>query len=199
MIKTVITIFFTALIFSCAPLIKKETCQDYYRKLIIESRKDNSYFVRGNIFIHGLYLVFYGNLKEDSSIVVRSPFGKKLFSLLYTKDKMCVELPGKEKICGKDLDIYWDYLNIDIPFDLKQMLTGKFPISENAVFQCSKDGLTVKEKNLTILYKNYRPVNVRYRDFMLLYSYEEGKIKKITVKEKDKELFRVYIREMRKL
>ncbi len=197
--KAIITSFFALIIASCAPLVKKERCQLYFKKIVKTSLESKPVFIRGNIFVHGAYLIFYGKFDENSSIVVKSPFGRKLFSVDYLKDSVCVKFSGQEKICSKNLSMYWDYLNIKLPFDLKQILTGKFKIDKNASFSCSEKGITVINKGVRIFYVGDRPTRVEYNKFILLYSYDNGKIEKITIQEKSKELLRIYIRETRKL
>ena len=193
--KVLITALLVVLV-SCAPLIEKDKCQFYYKKVLETSYQEEPIFIRGNIFVHGAYLIFHGNFNKNSSIVVRTPFGKKLFSIEYMEDNICIKTPNREKLCGKNLDIYGEYLNIRLPIDLKQILTGRFKLDKNAFFQCSEKGITVINKGVKISYRGDRPVKVEYNGFLLLYSYHNGRIKKITVKREGKEILKIYIREM---
>jgi len=60
-------------------------------------------------------MVFYGDLGNRTFITVRSPFGRKLFSVSYLDGEVCLFIPDVPEKCGKDLDIYWDYLNVKTP------------------------------------------------------------------------------------
>ncbi len=191
-------LFLTVLILtSCAPLKKEQGCFIRFEKIKSLSNQDKNYFVRGNIFSHGIYTVFYGDLGKRTFITVRSPFGRKLFSVSYIDGVVCLLLPDTPEICGKDLDIYWDYLNVKTPFDLKNLLTGRFKINKKADYYCKNGDLIVEYDGMEIFYKDLRIKKVNFKDFSAYYYYEDGKVKKIVIKEEGKEIFRIYIREMR--
>ncbi|WP_457643191.1 hypothetical protein [Persephonella sp.] len=192
-------LFTVAVLFSCAPLVKEESCKIQFEKIKELSQQENDYKIRGNLFLHGIYLVFYGKLGNSSEIIVRSPFGKRLFTVRYTGEEVCVRLPESPEKCGKDLDIYWDYLNVKIPFDLKRLLTGKPKITDDATYSCVNGKLIVKENETKLFYRNTKLEKIEYKEFQVYYSYEEGRLKKITVKNRDKEIFRIYIRQLEEL
>ena len=191
-------LFLTVLILtSCVPLKKEQSCLIQFEKLKSLSYQNKNYFVRGNIFSHGIYTVFYGDIGKRTFITVRSPFGRKLFSVSYKNGEVCLLLPDTPEKCGKDLDIYWDYLNVRTPFDLKNLLTGRFRISENADYYCKNRNLVVENDGMEIFYEGLRIKKVNFKDFSAYYYYEDGKIKKIAIKKEGKEIFRIYIRELR--
>ncbi len=182
---------------SCAPLKKEQSCFIQFEKVRSQSYEKKDYFVRGNIFSHGIYTVFYGDLGKRTFITVRSPFGRKLFSVSYADNKVCLLLPDTPEKCGKDLDIYWDYLNVKTPFDLKSLLTGKFNAGKDADYYCNNGDLIVEYNGMEIIYGGSRIKKVNFKDFSAYYYYEDGKIKKIVIKDEGKEIFRIYIRELR--
>ena len=191
-------LFFIILILvSCAPLKKEEICAVQFEKIKSLSHQSKNYFVRGNIFSHGIYTVFYGDLGERTFITVRSPFGRKLFSVSYTRGEVCLLLPDRSEKCGKDLDMYWDYLNVRTPFDLKSLLTGRFRISKNADYHCKDGNLIIEDKGMEIFYEGLRLKKVNFKGFSAYYYYDDEKIKKIVIKKEGREIFRIYIRELR--
>ena len=199
--KKVYTLLLLILIIllSCAPLKKEQSCTSHFEKVKFLSQQNKNYFIRGNIFSHGIYFVFYGDLGERTFITVRSPFGRKLFSISYKNGEICLFLPDKPEKCGKDLDMYWDYLNVKTPFDLKNLLTGKFHISKNADYYCENKSLIVKYSRMQIFYEGLKIKKVNFKNFSAYYYYEDGKIEKIVIKENGKEIFRIYVRELREV
>ncbi|WP_457624125.1 hypothetical protein [Persephonella sp.] len=192
-------LFLTAIILfvtSCAPLIKKENCSIRFEQIKKESAKQKDYRIRGNLFVHGIYLVFYGKLGKETKLSVRSPFGKKLFSISYQKDTICVSTGKEDRICGRELDVYWDYLNVRIPFDLKDLLTGRPVITDGARYVCNGDELIIFQNDSRLIYRGKRLERIVYRDFSADYFYEDGKIHKIQIKQDGKEIFRIYIRQL---
>ncbi|WP_457635682.1 hypothetical protein [Persephonella sp.] len=196
-LSTLIAVIFFAV--SCAPLKKEKSCEIWFEKVKTASYGDKNYFIRGNIFIHGAYTVFYGDLGKRTFLTVRSPFGRKLFSISYQNSQICLLLPDLPEKCGKDLDIYWDYLNVKTPFDLKSLLTGRFKIGEDADYRCINGNLVVEYNGMEIFYEGLRTKEVNFKDFSAYYYYEDGKIKKIVIREKGKEIFRIYVRELREV
>ena len=185
------------IVVSCAPLKKEQSCIIQFEKIKSLSYQNKNYFVRGNIFSHGIYTVFYGDLGKRTFITLRSPFGRKLFSVSYKNGEVCLLLPDTPEKCGKDLDMYWDYLNVKTPFDLKNLLTGRCRIGEDAYYYCKNGNLIVEEKGMKIFYEGLKIKKVNFKDFSAYYYYGDGKIKKIVIKKGDKEIFRIYIREIR--
>lgn len=186
-------------VFSCAPLKKEEGCRIEFEKIKALSDQNKNYFVRGNLFVRGAYLIFYGDVGKRTFITLRSPFGRKLLSVYYSGEKVCVRLPGEAEKCGKDLDIYWDYIGVNLPFDIKDLLSGKIKISDNASYQCRDGNVYVEQDDLNLVYKGLRLKEIDYRGFAVLYYYEDNNLKKIIVKKGKKEIFRIYIRELREV
>jgi len=184
------------LITSCAPLIKKESCDIRFEQIKKESQTQKNYKIRGNLFIHGAYLVFYGKLGKETKLTVRTPFGKKLFSIVYTENTICVITGRTDSICGRELDIYWDYLNVKIPFDLKDLLTGKPRIKDDARYVCRGGELIIFQDDFQLIYKGKRLSRIVHRNFSADYFYEDGRIHRIQIKQDNKEIFRIYIRQL---
>jgi len=195
------TVFLLLALFfvSCAPLLKKETCELRFQTIKELSRDTADYKIRGNIFLHGIYLVFHGKLGKTSNLTVRTPFGNRLFTVEYSKQQVCVETKSSSKICGKELDIYWDYLNINAPFDLKELLTGRFPVSEKAQYRCEGRKLIITQDGAEFIYDNNRIKEVHFKGFSAIYNYDEDRLKKIVVKDGDTEVFRIYIRQLERI
>jgi len=184
---------------SCAPLKKEQSCTLQFEKIRSLSNLNKNYFVRGNIFSHGVYMVFYGDLGNRTFITVRSPFGRKLFSVSYLDGEVCLFIPDVPEKCGKDLDIYWDYLNVKTPFDLKDLLTGRFKISKDADYRCKNGDLIVENDGMEIIYEGLKVKKVNFKNFSAYYYYEDRNIKKIVIEKEGEEIFRIYIREIREV
>ncbi|NPA58626.1 MAG: hypothetical protein GXN94_04975 [Aquificae bacterium] len=184
---------------SCAPLVKKENCRLEFEKVKALSQEAGEYKVRGNLFVKGAYLVFYGKLGKRTDITVKTPLGGSVLSVSYEGDTVCLKLAGKKQVCGSQLDMYWDYLNVKMPFHLKHLLTGRFPISENANYSCDGRKLKVRDGELELIYDNGLLEKAVFDGFSAEYSYEEGKIRKITVKKDGVEVFKIYIRELERV
>ena len=189
-------IFLIGFVWSCAPL-KRTSCEIEFDRILKLSAENQDRFIRGNLFIHGIYTVFYGSLGNKSQLTFRTPFGNKLFTLKYSPEKICVITPQGENLCGKDLDMYWDYFNLKIPFDIRELLTGQFKISPKDKHYC-KDGFLIVEDNGAVLkYNSLKPVEISYKGFKAVYRYNEDKPEKITLYQDGQELLRIYIRELR--
>ncbi|SNZ07068.1 hypothetical protein SAMN06265182_0904 [Persephonella hydrogeniphila] len=184
-------------VFSCVPLKKEEGCRLEFERIKTVSKQHKDYFIRGNLFVHGAYLVFYGDIGRRTFITLRSPFGRKLFSVYYSGEKICVRLPGEPEKCGKDLDIYWDYIGVKVPFSIRNLLTGKINISDHADYTCKNGDVYIEQDGLVLVYRGLKIKKLKYRDFTVSYFYEDKELKKVVVKKEGKEIFRIYIRELR--
>ena len=194
---TILITGITVLLLSCAPLNKKNICNVQFERLKLESKQAKKFYLRGNLFVHGIYLVFYGTIGSETKLTFRSPFGKKLFDVFYTKNEICVRLPNSEPTCGEDLKLYWDYLNINLPFDIQSLLTGKFKFNDKASYQCNGNNIIILNNNAIYLYEDNKIKEIKYKDFTAKYFYDGYILTKIVIYENDVELFRIYIRELK--
>ena len=193
-----IFIIFILILSSCAPLKKQITCEERFYKLLKNSRKEVKPFrISGTIFAGGVFFLFTGNFDRGKSISIFTPLGQKVVSIRYKTDKELCLLYKDQEDCGFDSNILSKYIKTDIPFNLENLLTGRFHLDEKSSYECENNFITVKTGNYTIRYRGFFPEEVKFKNFTAYYRYESGKIRSIFILKNNEELLKIYVKSVR--
>ncbi len=193
--KFLILLISTYFLFSCAKLEKK-ACEIQFRNIVKHSHEKRKIRkVRGSIYIKGIILLFNASFGKKTDIKLFSPIGTYVAEFSEDNNNVCLKIRNS-KICGKAPLMYKEVFQEEIPFTLTDIVTGYFHISPNSQYICKGTTLIVKDKEKTYIYHKGLLKKLKYRNFSLLYNYENEKIKKVELKVENATLVKIYIRDI---
>ncbi len=180
---------------SCAKL-EKRACEVQFNNIVKHSYEKNKIKkVRGSIYIKGIILLFNASFDKKTDIKLFSPIGTYVAEFLETDEEVCLKIKDN-KICGKAPLMYKEVFQEEIPFSLTDIVTGHFKISPDSNYECKGTTLTVKEKDKTYIYQKGLLKELKYKDFSLIYEYEDQKPEKVELKVKNNTLAKIFIRDI---
>ncbi len=193
--KLLLLILTLPVLFSCAKF-KQRVCEAEFKQIIYQSHKKNSVnLVKGSIYIKGILFLFNVRIKGKTDISLFTPVGTRFARFVEDKDNVCLFLKNN-KICGKAPFIYREVLKENIPFTLTDILTGHFNISTNSSYVCQNNKIIISDKNKRYIYEKEKLKGIFYKNFSLLYDYEDGSLKRITLKIGDDNFAKIFIRDI---
>ncbi len=156
-------------------IISKSECDKLAFKIKNIKLDDNKYKISGIIKGKGLlYAIFRGYINSNSKISFYTPFGKKLYSVESVGDKTFCIKSEKEFICIDKRRFYEHFFKVSIPFKLKEIITGKFDISNIENYKCEGDLVLFKDNNIEFVYdKNGNIKSVIFNKFKILYFWKK--------------------------
>ncbi|NPA12795.1 MAG: hypothetical protein GXO45_02280 [Aquificae bacterium] len=189
--------------FSCSLKGKPSMfCAMNFGKVKALSTAKKDYQVKGGIVLKGIYLKFTGVVGKETKLDFYPPIGRKVLTVKYQGDTICLQAPDKGEVCSEDTDIYMDYLGIKMPFDVRDLLTGRPKIPEDAEYTCEGKFLIVNTKDTRFVYSldgEPKLKKVVYGDFEAEYIYENGKLKAIEIKANGEKLLKIYIKQIKEV
>jgi len=186
---------FPLLFFSCAK-IEKNLCERQFLSIVESSKKKISLKkVNGSIYAKGLIFLFRASFDKNIKIGLFTPFGGKVAEFLQDDEKTCIYIKNSS-ICGKSTDVYKEVLNEYVPFDLTDLITGQFRISENSQYICKNNQINIKDNGVVYTYKNGVLQKVRYDGFSVVYQYENEKPKRVVLKSNGDTLIKIFVRDI---
>jgi len=156
----------------------KLTCEERFQEILKYSKEPfTKAKVKGRLQTEGITLTFIGKIGDSGEINFYLPFGKKVLSLKTKDDDLCINY-NKGNICNKEKLFYKRVLDIDIPFQFRELISGRYKIDENAEYRCEGDKVIVKTKDVELIYKYLKPQIVKYDDYRIEYTYDNDLIPK---------------------
>lgn len=157
--------------------ITTEKCGEIVSKIKNLPTDNNIYKITGIIKGKGfLYALFKGYINDKYKISFYTPFGKKIYD---------IESPDKNIICIKDKrdiicidksDFYKVFLKIDIPFNLKEIILGKYNLKDINDYICKNDEVIFKRKNEEYIYSLKGKIkNLKFNKYQINYHWEGSK------------------------
>lgn len=193
--KFLILLLSTSFLFSCAKLEKK-ACESQFNNVVKHSyQKEKIKKVRGSIYIKGILLLFNASLDKNTNIKLFTPIGTQIAEFSEDNEKVCIKIRNN-KVCGKAPIMYKEVFQEEIPFSLTDIVTGHFKISPDSTYSCNGTTLSVKEKDKAYIFKKGLLKELKYKNFSLIYEYENEKPKKVELKINDNTLAKIFIRDL---
>ncbi|RUM60727.1 MAG: hypothetical protein DSY53_00125 [Persephonella sp.] len=199
--KYLLVIFLFSIFFnSCSTkkesvkVLTENQCSYLIEKIKKIKPDNNSYKITGTIKGRGLlYALFKGYLKKDIKISFYSPFGEKLYTLESTgeadlktyknkndlkstsNDIYCIK-SEKELLCANRKDFYKALFNIDIPFSLREVILGRYDLSNFKNYRCEGDKVIVEgDKQKYIFSADGKLERVNIGEYSIKYKWEDDK------------------------
>ncbi|WP_457621424.1 hypothetical protein [Persephonella sp.] len=183
---------------SCSPIKKHLTCEErFYRILKSNTGKPKPFQITGTIFTGGVFFLFTGRFEKSKDLSIFTPLGQKVATVRYiSEERLCISHDGIEE-CDSNINILSKYINSDIPFNLENLLTGRFFIPRESVYRCEKDYIIINTGRYIIKYRNIKPETITFKNFSVLYRYESGKIKSIFILKNGKEIIKIFVKRVK--
>ncbi len=134
-------------------IIPKSKCDELALKIKNSKPDDNKYKIAGIVRGKGLlYAIFRGYINSNSKISFYTPFGRKIYSVESIGDKTFCIKSEKEFICLDKERFYEFFLKMNVPFKMKEIITGKFNLSNLKNYECKEDLIIFKDGNKKFIY-----------------------------------------------